>query len=179
MPRIAYAKSDHRHYKRMVWSELAYLGYGTLVESEIGRCRLIPVQIEEQCTAEILGHVNETPIVEGNFRQCIYRDGTLGDHPAGGALVVESASVALAAASQKDEVAIASTTLTPGLYWLGMQIDTAGSEFYRPIAAIASGGTLLNYYYDVGGGYGPFTDPCPNVLPSYTQHQYIMISSTP
>jgi hypothetical protein len=116
----------------------------------------------------------------GNARVGIYRDN--GGTPVGGAVVVQSASIAKSAAFLGQEFAIATTKLTKGLYWIAVESDEATSKFYRcgtaffdPPAFNATG------YYDRGGGYGVLTDPCPAVTASNANvpFAYVIVYSVP
>jgi len=124
------------------------------------RCYLAPIEVRVRVTVDRIVVGWRTPAV-GNVRAAIYKDN--GDTPEGGALVVESASVAKVGTWQKQEIVIASTVLEPGLYWLSIQSDENTSVVDSEVDGIAQGGTLNAKYYDRGGGYGAFTNPCPAV----------------
>jgi hypothetical protein len=109
----------------------------------------------------------------GNIRLGLYRDN--GDTPAGGALVVETASVALA--NFKNEVVIADTVLEPGLYWFALQNDDATPVFITSDQTESLGGTLQCYVF--AQGYGAFTDPCPAVaFEMYTPLGFVRVVPT-
>ena len=91
----------------------------------------------------------------GNIRMGLFRDN--GDDPSGGALVVESASVAQGAVNEQQMVTVADTVLTPGRYWVAVQTDDISATFLRYFDNSVS--TARRYAR--GGAYGPFENPCP------------------
>jgi hypothetical protein len=118
---------------------------------------MAPIQISVTLTIDRIA-VIWGGTTAGNARIALYRDN--GDTPVGGALVVQSASIAKAGTTRKQEFTIAATQLTPGLYWIAIQSDENTSKFERIDLAYEAGGTLTGYYYTLGG-YGVFTNPCP------------------
>jgi len=123
------------------------------------RVYLVPIEVEARCTVDAIMIYLWQGTVAGNLRVGIYKDGTTPDLPDGGALVVESASVAKAGTWRKQLVTIADTVLEPGLYWLAFQSDEATSIVSSERAIF--GVDPQHRYYDRGGGYGAFTNPCP------------------
>lgn len=119
---------------------------------------LAPVQVAETITVDRLCVLPGT-VVAGNIRLGLYNDNGL--VPDGGALIVETASVA-AAAPGRQEVAIANTRLTPGLYWFAEINDNAT---LRLLAAWGgsdtSGASPAPHGKSCAQAYGPFTNPCP------------------
>lgn len=144
----------HGHYARILWG---ILGRGTFsAVLAASRVFLTPFQAEYTITVDRILHVNRNPSV-GNFRQAIYADG--GDTPVGGALLVESASTLTTGVDRKQELTIADLQLTPGLYWLALNKDTAGDNLNATHASYGRGGTLTGFSF--AHAYGAFPNPCP------------------
>jgi hypothetical protein len=165
----------HTHYDRMRATILPPNLVATTNPTE-GRVYLLPYIVPFQHTVELIGYV--AGAVAGNCIVGIYADD--GDTPAGGALIVESASVAIpAVANHMKELAIADTQLAAALYWLAIEFDDDSSAF-RDIPAQLVDGTLVAYYYDRAGGYGALTDPCPAVTEQADgPWMYTIIASVP
>ena len=139
-----------------------------------GKVSLEPLQLFFPATLEALGAHIRASAPGQNMRMGLYHDN--GDTPVGGALIVESASVATGAGRGKYEVAIANTTLPAGLYWMAIQSD--GIDTFVTIQADESkGGTLEARSYNLA--YGAFTDPCPATLWSDTPAMYAIVASVP
>jgi hypothetical protein len=86
----------------------------------------------------------------------------MGDTPVGGAVVVQSASIAKSGTSRAQEFTIVDTQLLPGLYWVAVRSSEATSKYTRhDLVNWITGGTLIPRYYDAA--YGVLTDPCPAV----------------
>ena len=126
-----------------------------------GRVHLMPINIPVAMTIESIIVQQFTGVVAGNMRLGIYEDA--GDTPATADLVVESASVAKAGTWRSQEVAIASTELEAGVYWIGIQSDEATTELVLTNLWGTTPNSVQPYYYSRSGGYGAFTDPCPAV----------------
>lgn len=122
---------------------------------------MVPAQVPFLRTADRLGFIVHAAGT-GNVRVGIYRDN--GDTPVGGELVVQSASVAVIAGGQKQEVVIVDTILIPGLYWFAIVNDTGDADLARPEVnwRAVVGGTLIPRKYTVVYANG-LTDPCPAV----------------
>ena len=161
--------------KNMFWGNVPVGAGFTLTPA--GRVFLVPLQVEVQCHIDTICFVVTTQA--GNVRVGIYRDN--GDTAAGGALVVESASVACGAAGSVQEVAVADTELTPGFYWVAIQSDTTTAVLYRGSGAHATSGSLRVERFDNGGGYGAFDNPCPAIgYPGVGHiHFHLLVSSVP
>jgi len=145
-------------FKRF-WKPIYNSDVRATVTVTTARVYLIPIEVLVRCTVDrIMVHQYEGTVA-GNCRVGIYKDGTTPDLPDGGALVVESASVAKAGINQKQLITIADTVLEPGLYWLAYESDenTTIISSERGIFGIDPG----HRYYDRGGGYGALTNPCP------------------
>jgi len=93
----------------------------------------------------------------GNVRVALYEDGPAGDIPDGGALIVESASVAQAATANVQIVPVAVTTLPPGLYWFGIMGDDVAATY----TGFRDSSSLLGRWFNNSIGYGAYDDPCP------------------
>ena len=91
----------------------------------------------------------------GNVRLGLYREGPAAELPDGGAVVVETGSVAQVAVERLQLTVIPSTQLVRGRYWLCVQgDDVTGTYRYQRDDA-----NTIGRAYD--HPYGPFTDPCP------------------
>jgi len=142
-------------------------GYGyTNLTLTANRVYLMPIEVPVRMSVDaILVFYKGT--VAGNIRAAIYKDN--GEIPSGGALVVESASVAKSGTWRKQEISIAETQLEPGLYWLAIQSDESTTIVCNESNAFVRYGTLRSYVYDLGA-YGAFTDPCPAVSDASQQN---------
>lgn len=160
----------HDHYARYIhamWQR--YAAPGAL---PIGRAYLIPLQIEFMVTVDRIGMYVGT--ANGNIRLAIYHDN--GDTPVGGALVVESGSVA--AIVSKNELTVADTQLAPALYWICVQNDDATLTACRSISYPANAGTLFTRRF--GQAYGAFTNPCPaTVNDGIVPMAFVRVKSVP
>ncbi len=125
-----------------------------------GRVWLLPIDV---CWTVVVDRIVFSVGVNsaGNIRVGIYRSEANPDDPTGEELVVESASVAQAAANVLQYVTIADTTLTTGRYWIAVQGSDALGEFFRINLGTTSPANLQAWLYNRAGGYGAFTDPCP------------------
>lgn len=145
-----------------------------------GRVFTAPIQVPCSVTIDRIGFFT-SGVAAGNVRLSLYHVGSFGlpDLPDAGALVVESASVALGGLANRVYLGtVANTALTPGLYFGAIQGDTVG-DGYR------GSGNLYNNVsftrtYDLGG-YGPFTNPCPATVTRdwYTPFFMLRVTSTP
>lgn len=163
----------HDHYARTLKPKFTQFGTTTTVQDVVKLC---PLEIPFTVTIDRIGVIWDTPVA-GNFRLAIYEDN--GDTPAGGALSVESASVAKAGINQAQELTVANTQLTLGLYWLAYNSDEAASVYIRvqPFEGLV-GGTLITYQYALA--YGAFTDPCPAVASIVSiPFMYVRVASIP
>lgn len=143
-----------RYIARQLFSfAVASTAFGTA-----GRVYMAPIDIYWPMIVDRIIH-QVGAVSAGNIRVGIYREGAAADSPAGAALVVESASVAQSPANQIQMVTIAETLLIPGQYFVGLQGDDVTGTFWTSSTGIAGIGS----YYDRGGGYGAFTDPCPAI----------------
>lgn len=116
---------------------------------------IVPMEVPYRCVVDRIVVAYYGPVA-GNIRACIYRDN--GETPVGGALIVESASVAKTGTVRKQEITIADTLLRPGLYWLAINTDESTTNIIH-IWPWNLGGTLICYTYALA--YGAFTNPCP------------------
>ena len=154
MPRVGAAVLKARYIR----GPLLPYGIASTAFGAAGRVWLPPIDVPWPVIIDrIIYQVGATSA--GNVRLGLYREGATADSPAGGVLVVESASVAQSTAYYLQMVTIAATVLTPGQYFVGIQgSDDSGTfEWSRDDAS------LLSQWYDVAGGYGAFTDPCPAI----------------
>lgn len=162
----------HGHYARYnnCVFDLHHLGFGW----STGYIGFVPMQVPFTMTLDRIGYVcGAAP--SGNARCAIYHDN--GDMPDGGALIVETASVAMVA--RKNELTIADTQLTPGLYWLAYQGDDVPTIF-GPHTSQCPGGTLFCRSADGGIGYGAFPDPAPaTVDDTEVAWQFVRVKSVP
>lgn len=134
-----------------------------------GRAFLIPIDVPWPVIADRIIY-GVGAVAAGNVRCAIYREGAAADSPAGGELVIESGSVAQPGAEELHSVVIADTLLIPGQYFLAIQGNDVAGTYFRSYAA----GEQRAFYYDIAGGYGSFTDPCPAVVVS-SLHPYMKL----
>lgn len=139
------------------------------------RVYLMPIEIPFRCTVNRICVFYTTPVA-GNIRAGIYNDN--GNTPAGGTLIVESASIAKSGTNRMQEVTIASTQLAAGLYWIAVQSDEATTITIGDNYRFSIAGTIQTYYYDLGG-YGAFTTPCPAVTQSAAPANWLRVASIP
>lgn len=167
-----------RVYARYIWDVFSPNDrVGNTLFNPVGRVFLVPLQIRSTVTVDRIGFLID--VQAGNVRVAIYNDS--GDTPAGAALVVESASVALGDVSNKQEVNIANTRLIPGLYWLAIQGDDIAGGVMRSHVAFGRGGTLQTYRFDNFGGYGAFENPQATALVQYNAPNimFVRVASVP
>jgi len=141
---------QYKFYEWDIWND-----FSLTANNVINRIYYTPMQICHAMTIDRLIYVAQ--VAAGNARMAVYEDG--GNLPDGGALVVESGSVA--AVVGKNELTIDDTQLLPSLYWVALQNDAVtGTVTYRTPCAKVAVGTLFGHYLD-GTAYGAFVDPCP------------------
>lgn len=79
-----------------------------------GRCYLVPIDVPWPVKVDRISIITRS-VAGGNVRVCIYKEGATADSPAGGKLLVESASTPLAGVNRKQDITIAETFRTrPG-----------------------------------------------------------------
>ena len=110
----------------------------------------------------------------GNVRLAIYGPivpvlGAPPDLPDGSDLVVESASVAQAAANVNQVVTIANTLLNRGLYAIGIQ----GDDVTGTITRIFDSATNFPRHFNIGA-YAAFPDPCPVTIAQASSPRFIL-----
>jgi hypothetical protein len=170
---MTYFRSSRRQhpYARMVGDLLSPVKEGVSLVV-VGRVYLIPIQVRETVTIDRLG--TYLPVGAGNIRMGLYRDN--GDTPVGGALIVETASVA-AVNGQKNELVIPDTQLLGGLYWGSFQNDDALVQAHLPYQSCRLGGALHCLMY--AQAYGAFTNPCPAAADWDGVAMYLRVKSIP
>lgn len=146
----------HAHFSRV--DEPIGANYSAANANPVAaRVYIRPLNVVTTRTYDILGYICAT--ANGNVRMCFYEDN--GDTPVGGALIVETASVACAVVAQ--EIAIAATQIDESLIHIALQFSDATAVLrvgsWQHITE--NNATVKEYFYDRGGGYGAFTDPCP------------------
>lgn len=165
-----------KHYKRTIWDSLEMLDGGSniLTAQDI---YFAPLEVEYTITVEAIGF-SVTTANGGSVKVAIYEDN--GDTPAGGALIVGSGGVALAGNNRKQEIAITSTQLTPGLYWLSL-LSLAGAQGTlrcHPWPTASTGGTLQSKQSANGSDNLP--DPAPGVgNDNLAPIMYVLVESVP
>lgn len=103
----------------------------------------------------------------GNVRVGIMGPVTLtADTPVGAEVVVQSASVAQAAANSAQLVALTPTPVVAGLYYAALQSDSGTGTYMRHSNQGQAPG--LGAFYDRAGGYGAFVSPVPSVTETGT-----------
>jgi hypothetical protein len=141
---------------RYLWSFPPFQAQITTVSGLAARVWLMPFQVPYQVEVDRIGY-QVGAASAGNIRMGIYREGPTAGLPDGGALVVESASVAQGGVNSIQMVIIAATVLTPGMYYVVWQGDNANATWY----AWRDNANTWPTCYTRAGGYGAFTDPCP------------------
>lgn len=170
----AAAAAVHTHYARYIDEIFRMFAVAAAVST--GIVSLTPIQIPFGMTLDRLGFICVN-VAAGNSRLGIYYDN--GDLPDGGALIVETASVAVVV-NQKNELIIADTSVPPGLYWLASQFDNVACNYYPHLADQCRGGTLQTRRYNQA--YGAFTDPCPATIllsGDFSPWQFTRVASVP
>lgn len=152
---VAWEKVGGKRYALYETGKLGPLGAFVTGAVTTGNVHLLPIEIGETVTIDAL--VIPVSNNVGNVRMCLYRDN--GNVPDGGALIVETASVAPVGGNRKSEVAIANTQLIPGMYWFGFQCDNGALTLLRMGDLVNTSGTVEGKSYALV--YGAFTDPCP------------------
>ena len=108
----------------------------------------------------------------GNVRLGLYREGPTPEIPDGGALVVETGSVAQIPGISIQLIAIPPTLLRRGKYWTGIQGDDVTGTYYT----LRDDASVIDAMYD--HPYGPFTDPCPATgMWQRPAHMFVRVSS--
>lgn len=165
----------HGHFNRMIWGVLEQLAGIEATTPTVNRVYLSPLIIEYTLTVDRVGICNFATLA-GNVIAGLYRDN--GDTPTGGALLVSSVSTALAGAHQKQEITIANTQLTAGLYWMATIYSNATyTGGWMGIPQATQGGTLFTRYY--GAGAFALTDPCPATAYVIGPVHYVRVASVP
>ena len=161
----------YAHHFRYLWYEFAKTSINLKAFMPGPPCRvfLVPINIPVSFTVDRLLYL--VNVQAGNVRLGLYADN--GDAPDGGALIVETASLAMGVGGNKDEKVVAATMCAAGEYWLAIQGDNAGGSMWQGRITISCGGTLFTRQYDLAGGYGAFTNPCP-VTAAYPSESPIM-----
>lgn len=124
----------------------------------IGRVVLSRIELTEGQTVSGINIWNGST-VDGNITVGIYAE--IAGTPAGGALIVESASIAQSGINDFQTFPIATTYLPAGAYYIACELSSATGV----IAASPTFRLFVNqgYRYARSGGYGALTDPCPAV----------------
>lgn len=144
------------NYRRYLWAHPHPTAVPVVIGAAVGRIFFAPIDIPFDLTLDRLIYFTSTANAVGNVRLALYEEGGAGDTPQAGALVVESASVAVPGASSIVLVTVANTAITQGQYYLALQSNDVTADFY------ASRDNTLNFAYlhDLGA-YGAYPDPCP------------------
>ena len=164
-------------YTRAFWSVGGIDNSNALATA--GRVYLVPIEVQFDCYINKLGVVWGTTCT-GNVTLGLYP--TSSESPASQTLKVVSSDTIKSGTNKAQELTVTETFLAKGYYYLGVESNETTSICLR--AANPSrfqGGSFLTYYYDVGGGYGTFTSPCPAVTASTSviSGGYIVISKIP
>jgi len=131
--------------------------YTNITPAAAGTVYLCAIDVPWDCIVDRLqAHI--AAVNSGHVRLGLYREGSTQDSPAGGALVVESASTAPPGASRPIVASVSDTLLTRGLHFLAVQADNTTVTIQIIYAASA----IWSYSYTRAGGYGAFTNPCPS-----------------
>jgi len=126
-----------------------------------GDVRLQSVEVPGYQVVDAVVFVNYATVA-GNITVGLYAAGAV-DTCAGGVLVAESASTAMAGANARQVIAFsAPVTLAPGQYFIAIE----GSDATATIGAITNTNQpfpAAGQKYARAGGYGALTNPCPAV----------------
>jgi hypothetical protein len=146
-------------YARYLQGFQKFTGWeGAFPSEAAGRVYLCPIDIAWPVIVDrIIYKIGAA--TNGNLRAGIYRQGATPDSPAGGVLMVESASIAAGVAFALQAITIVDTLLIPGQYFVALQWDNNVSTFEE----IYDESLAYVFYYNRGGGYGAFTSPCPAI----------------
>jgi hypothetical protein len=131
---------------------------GVVVTSQTataGRCILMQFEVTDPTYVDGISYPVGS-VSNGNVRVAIYRP-TTEDTSAGGALVVESADTAQAAANGNQLITFTAVYLTPGRYYAAAQYSSATGTYYRHGNQTQIVGVLE--YFDQAYGAFPATVP--------------------
>ena len=122
-----------------------------------GRVHLVEIAVPDAVTVDrIMTMIGGSGT--GNVRFGIYKEGATAHSPDGGELVIESAAIDVSAYSRGlAAMTIAETALAAGIYFLAFQASADTVYLYTSYDVVG----VLGSYYDRAGGFGAFTDPCP------------------
>lgn len=160
-------------YARMNWCILK--GGTNSLTLTAQRLYATPYQATFRQTLDRIGWCN-LDVAQGNVKLAIYEDN--GDTPVGGALIVGSASIAVAGIQRKQEATIADTQLDPGLYWL-ILLALAGLQpnIMRPNSPVRAFGTLFGVVANIASDNLP--DPAPAMSQEEIPTLYVRVKSVP
>ena len=130
----------------------------------VGRVNMIHIELTEAQSISAI-NISNGATIAGNITVGIYAEGAP-NTPAGGAVLVQSASTAHAGSNVFQSIAITPTWLPAGGYYIALICSDATSDIYRLGALSLYDGQ--GFYYDRAGGYGALTDPCPAVTAATT-----------
>lgn len=124
-----------------------------------GTVYLVEFEVQQTCTVDAISFSKGTTQA-GNVTVGIYGPVSTEETAAGLAVIIQSASTAVAAGvSTSQDVTFTATVLRKGRYYAAIEFDDATNTYMRnPNQRQVLG---WSYTYARGGGYGALTDPCP------------------
>ena len=141
-------------YRRWLHTPVIATVFGSTAFGAAGRVFLGQLIVPNTLEIDRIGYQVGT-VSAGNIRLGLYREGPTPERPDGGALVVETGSVAQIAVTSLQLIAIPPTLLRRGRYWTAVQGDDVLGTYYMQ----RDDAGVIGPFYD--HAYGPFTDPCP------------------
>lgn len=124
-----------------------------------GRVYLLECELVNDAFVDAVTFVKGSTIA-GNVRVGVYGPIVTEETPEAAPLLVESASTAMAAGVNTEQVvALTKTKAKAGRYYIAFQSDDNTATYMRHANQTQVVG--WGYTYDRGGGYGAFTTPCP------------------
>lgn len=154
--------AKHRYIKPFYWA----LNPVTTAAATPGRTRLVHFEVAEPTTVDAIIVMNYATVA-GNITVGIYGPIPTEDTPVDASVIAESASTVMAGVNQIQVIPLTPITLPVGRYYVGADYSDATATFgyINKVACVLE---APSFYYDRGGGYGAFTNPCPAVTTNST-----------
>jgi len=177
---VTFGQHHAHYYKYLKTYPFDSSGLNLLTLDTAGRAFLAPLEVPFRCTLDRLVAI-WADVTAGNVRMGLYVNNTVAvNTPVGGALVVETASVAKTGTYRTQEITISNIVVDPGFYFLAIMSDETTSRCPMCWSPFLQQSIMIGAIYDRFGGYGPFTNPCP-ALAAYDEvpDQAARIASIP
>jgi len=173
-------EQEYPHYARWI-DNYRHAGYDVQLRDflGVGRVWISPFWIPYTVTVDRIAYtVGGT--AAGNARMTLYNYGSLGfpDLPDAGTLIVETASEAQPGTFRQHTFTIASTTLTPNLYFVAIMGDDVGGTFAGSDRSTWEPGNV-DFGRRFDQAYAAFTDPCPVTVGGYAPLAWLRVVSSP